>query len=127
MLYQSLLLVGLGGFLGSGARFLVSIGTARWLPGYFPYGTFLVNIIGCFLIGILYGLWGKDLISGSGSRLWITGFCGGFTTFSSFSYDGILLLEEGRWGMFGGYALGSVVVGLLATYLGLMMVRFVQG
>ena len=123
MSYYSLLLVGLGGFLGSGLRFLVGIGFLRLLPGYFPYGTFVVNLIGCLLIGIFYGMFSKELLLDQGSKFWVVGFCGGFTTFSSFSYDGLRLLQEEQWLLYGLYTGGSVVVGLLATYLGWLLVR----
>jgi CrcB protein len=61
----------------------------------------------------------------SGGRLWVVGFCGGFTTFSSFSYDGLRLLQDERWLSYGLYTGGSVLLGLLATYLGWTLMRFV--
>ena len=123
MSYYSLLLVGFGGFLGSVLRFLVGVGMVRALPGYWPYGTFAVNLIGCLLIGIFYGLFSKEVLLDHGSKLWIVGFCGGFTTFSSFSYDGLRLLQEEQWLLYGLYTGGSVVLGLLATYIGWTLVR----
>ena len=123
--YYSLLWVGVGGFLGSVLRFWVGAGVARLLPGYFPWGTFLINIAGCFVIGVLYGLLGRELLSSRGSKLWIIGFCGGFTTFSSFSYDGIRLLQEQHWWLYGVYTGGSVLIGLMATFLGWTLVRVV--
>ncbi len=123
MSYYSLLLVGLGGFLGSISRLLVGVGVTRILPGYFPYGTFTVNLIGCFLIGIFYGAASRELLNDLHSKLWVVGFCGGFTTFSSFSYDGLRLLQEGQWITYGWYTGGSVLLGLLATYGGWALVR----
>ena len=124
MSYYSLFLVGAGGFLGSICRFLVGWGVVRSFPGLFPWGTFCVNLIGCLLIGILYGLFSRDLLHDPGSKLWIVGFCGGFTTFSSFSYDGLRLLQEEAWLAYGLYTAGSVLLGLLATYLGWTLVRW---
>ena len=120
---QSLLLVGLGGLLGSILRFLVGIGVTKALPGYFPYGTFLVHLIGCLPNGVLHGLFDCELLHNSGSKLWIVGFCGGFTTFSSFSYDGLRLLQAEQWLLYGLYTAGSVILGLVATYAGWMLVR----
>lgn len=124
MTYYSILLVGLGGFLGSILRLLVGVGCARLLPGYFPYGTFVVNLMGCALIGVFYGMFGREWLHDTGSKLWIVGFCGGFTTFSSFSYDGLRLLQEEQWFTFGWYTGGSVLLGLLATYAGWTLVRW---
>lgn len=124
MSYYSLLLVGLGGGLGSIARFLVGVGCARLLPGYFPFGTFFVNLVGCFLIGVFYGMFSREWLHDPGSKLWIVGFCGGFTTFSSFSYDGLRLIQEEQWLTYGWYTGGSVLLGLLATYAGWTLVRW---
>ena len=123
MSYYSLLLVGFGGFLGSILRFLVGVGVTRVLPGYFPYGTFTVNLIGCFLIGILYGIGSRELLHDHHSKLWAVGFCGGFTTFSSFSHDGLRLLQEGQLFTYAWYTGGSVFFGLLATYGGWLLTR----
>ena len=123
--YNSLLWVGIGGFLGSVLRFLVGMGVVRALPGYFPYGTMGVNLVGCLLIGVLYGMVSREWLLDTGSKLWIVGFCGGFTTFSSFSYDGLRLLQEEQWVVYGLYTGGSVILGLLATYLGWVLVRIV--
>ena len=125
MSYYSLLLIGTGGLLGSVLRFIVGVGVTRVLPGLFPFGTLVVNLLGCLLIGILYGLFSKELLTDQGSKLWIIGFCGGFTTFSSFSYDGLRLLQQEAWGAYALYTGGSVVLGLMATFLGWMLVRTV--
>ena len=125
MSYYSLFLIGTGGLLGSVLRFVVGVGVARVLPGSFPFGTFAVNLLGCLLIGILYGLFSRELLTDQGSKLWIIGFCGGFTTFSCFSYDGLRLLQQEAWGAYALYTGGSVVLGLMATFLGWMLVRTV--
>ena len=116
---KSLLLVGLGGGLGSIARYLCQ----RWLtwgfPNHFPWGTFAVNIIGCGLIGIL---WSTQLRTGDMNVQWklflMTGLCGGFTTFSAFTLEGIGLLREQKLGLFLLYTGASIILCLLATFAG---------
>ncbi len=120
---SNLLLVGIGGFLGSVLRFLISMMINRQVSTHFPFGTFTVNIIGSLLIGLLYGLWAREIIDDNASRVWIAGFCGGFTTFSTFSYDGITLISHGQYLTFLIYATASVFVGLLAVYLGMTLVK----
>lgn len=112
MMYK-LALVGLGGGAGSVLRFLVQ----RALNASFPYGTFAVNITGCLLIGLLWGL-GKSYGTETGRLLLVTGFCGGFTTFSAFTQESVELMEQQRPLTFFAYCLLSVAGGLIATYCG---------
>lgn len=113
LMFNNILLVGLGGGIGSILRYLCQ----RSLNFSFPYGTLFVNILGCLLIGILWGLFTKN-IDEQRRLLLVTGFCGGFTTFSSFTYEGVQMMMESRWFIFVLYTAVSVTVGLLATYLG---------
>jgi CrcB protein len=119
-----ILLVGAGGFVGSVARFLSQQAIARIYPSSFPWGTMLVNIAGCFIIGLVYGLGEKGNILSPEMRLLLaTGFCGGFTTFSSFAYDNVGLLRDGELLYAFLYIAVSVLIGLLAAYLGVLIVK----
>ena len=113
---------GLGGILRYGGQLMAQ----RLYPSGFPFGTFSVNIIGCLLIGIFFGMAQKGNILSADVRLFlITGFCGGFTTFSTFSIDNMNLLRSGDLLYFSLYAAGSVILGLLATYLGIFLVKII--
>ena len=113
VMVNSLILVGIGGASGSILRYLFQ----RSFNLQFPYGTLSVNIIGCFVIGILWGIF-SDEMEQSKKLLLITGLCGGFTTFSSFTHEGIQMLVDNRWFIFALYTISSVAGGLLATYVG---------
>lgn len=116
---RALLFVGIGGGIGSIFRYALSLFIGRHVPLAFPLGTFLVNITGCFLIGVFYSLATKYTGFNPEWRLFlITGICGGYTTFSTFSYDGLILIKQGSVFYFMLYVLGSVVLGLLATFAG---------
>jgi CrcB protein len=110
---KSIFLVALGGAFGSVLRFVIQ----RYTP-IFPMGTLLVNITGCFLIGLLWGMFHKSIQGDSLKLLLMTGFCGGFTTFSAFTLESIQLLEENKWWSCLMYITGSVAGGLLATFGG---------
>jgi CrcB protein len=116
---RPLLFVGIGGGIGSMLRYLISVFVGRHVPIVFPFGTFLVNCSGCFLIGMFYSLAAKHTGFNPEWRLFlITGVCGGYTTFSTYSYDGLVLLRQGSNLSFLLYVIGSVVLGLLATFAG---------
>jgi CrcB protein len=121
---KNILLVGLGGSIGSILRYVCQ----RWFslnyPHHFPWGTFVVNISGCLLIGIFWGLSFKSFTTNENWKLFLmTGLCGGFTTFSAFTLESIGLLKDQRPGYFFSYVIGSVVLGLLATYAGMKLIR----
>jgi CrcB protein len=119
------LFVGFGGFFGSMGRFALHLLISSRTLTVFPWGTFAVNIAGCLLIGLLVGLESKSqLVSDPAKWLLISGFCGGFTTFSTFSVEGLGLLQQQHYMSFLGYAAGSVLVGLLVTYLGYHLIRW---
>lgn len=115
----NLMLVFLGGGIGSVLRYLVGVWVSGWPPMNFPWGTFLVNIIGSLVIGIIYGLVLSSSQTGEIQKLLlITGFCGGFTTFSAFSYENMALLQIGAYDRFLLYALSSVLLGLFMVFVG---------
>lgn len=115
------LLIALGGALGSVARYWLSGVVAHHIGETFPWGTFLVNVIGSFAIGFFGTLTGPDgrfLVSGAGRLFFMAGLCGGFTTFSSFSLQTLTLAREGEWFRAGGNVVASVVICLVAIWLG---------
>jgi fluoride exporter len=123
-MFKTLLLVGTGGFLGSISRFLASRLIQNNWPATFPFGTFFVNISGCFLIGLIYGISEKSSILTSGWKMFLAvGFCGGFTTFSTFANENLALLRDGDFFHFLLYTGLSVFLGITATFLGVVITR----
>jgi len=105
-------------------RFLASRYIQNAIISAFPWGTFLVNVVGCFLIGLFYGLSEKNNIASTELRMFLTvGFCGGFTTFSTFANENLALLRNGEFFYFALYAGLSVFIGLLFTYMGNMTTK----
>jgi len=121
---NSFIVVGLGGAIGSAFRHAVNIGSARLLGVGFPYGTFVVNVAGSLAMGILAGYFAFRGETQQAWRLFLaTGILGGFTTFSAFSLDVALLYERGQLWLALTYAVGSVVLSILALFVGLSIVR----
>ncbi len=118
-----LLLVALGGAAGSAARYLLGMLQPRAV-GSFPWVTLGINVTGAFLLGFLLRV---ALATSSFTPEWrallTVGFCGGFTTFSTYSYETAVLLESGHYGRAATYAAGSVLIALAATFAGLMAAR----
>ena len=123
-MFKAMLIAGIGGFAGTCLRFLTGKFAHLVCNSAFPWGTFAVNVIGCFLIGLLFGLAEKtQLLSSSMNVLLITGFCGGFTTFSTFSDDIYVLLQQRQTGYLVLYVLSSLLLGLLMVRLGRSIVK----
>lgn len=116
--------VALGGAIGSVARYAVNVGVGKSLGSAFPWHTVIVNVVGCFAMGVLIELMARKLNVGQEARAFLTtGILGGFTTFSAFSLDFALLVERKTYGLAGLYAAGSVILSLAAVFAGLSLVR----
>ncbi len=118
---KDILLVGAGSCLGGIARYIISQ-IMRTMSSGFPWGTFTVNILGCLLIGMLWG-WSSRYtnISSWLNLFFITGFCGGFTTFSTFSRESLVLIQSNNYTTFLLYVIGSVSIGIIAVLAGLVI------
>jgi CrcB protein len=119
---RSVLLVGAGGAAGSMLRYVVGAVVNRYFSHPFPLGTFLINVVGSFIIGLLFGLIGRQQISGAMWFLLASGFCGGFTTFSTFALDNINLMQKSQSLTAIIYMGLSVIIGLLLCRLGIWLV-----
>jgi fluoride exporter len=124
MIYLS---IALGGAAGSLLRYLIGGAVQRMSASGFPIGTMFVNVTGCFLIGILMRQFLNMQISPELRALLIVGFCGGFTTFSTFSAETLGLIEGGEYGRAAGYVILSVALCLIATFAGMAAMRLLEG
>lgn len=121
MLY---LIVFIGAGIGGALRHGVNVGAARLFGFGFPFGTFIVNVLGSFVMGLFAGYFAYRTGIPEHVRLFLTtGILGGFTTFSSFSLDAALLIERHSFGLAAGYMVGSVAAGLSALFFGLAVFR----
>lgn len=125
---NNVILVALGGAIGASLRHFANMSALRMLGPNFPYGTMGINILGSFAMGVFIELFVRRAGGSDDLRLFVaTGILGGFTTFSAFSLDFAVLFERGAMAQALGYVLASVVLSILALFLGLWLVRAVAG
>jgi CrcB protein len=123
---QTLLLIGTGGFIGSVLRYLVALLFQNKAFSAFPYGTLTVNVVGCFVIGVVFAFAEKGNLSTDWRLFLATGICGGFTTFSAFSIETVALMKAGQVVPAALYIVASVGLGVAATLLGAVTPKFLS-
>ena len=120
---KQILLVFIGGGFGSTLRFIIGKYMNSTETGI-PWGTFTANILGSLIIGVILGFAAKnDALSSNQTLLLATGFCGGFTTFSSFAYENHVFLKSGDFTSFALYTIGSFIIAFLAVFAGLFIAK----
>lgn len=115
-------------FIGSGLGGLTRFGLSKWIDSWhnhhFPFGTFVVNVVACFTLGFIIGLaHHKQILSPTVRLFWAVGFCGGFSTFSTFSSETLTLLQNGHNTSLIIYTIGSITLCVIATFGGLLIVE----
>ena len=121
---KTILYIALGGAIGSVLRFLTTLLVSKFWSNHFPLATFLANIIGCFLIGFFIGVMEKNQLSDSNLKWFlITGFCGGYTTFSAFGMENYNLFQNNYSLLAFGYIGLSILLGLFAVWFGLFVAK----
>lgn len=120
---QAAALVGLGGILGAWARLYLGLAVALRVGTSFPYGTLLINVLGCFVLGVINTLVLERGVADAWRLALGVGFCGAFTTFSTFGFETLALLREGRYGAAATYVVLSNMLGLAAATLGWLVAR----
>ncbi|KAB2836868.1 fluoride efflux transporter CrcB [bacterium] len=122
---MNVLYLSAGGVLGTLSRYFLGGIVQRWAGLGFPYGTFFVNLSGCFVIGFAATLAGDRLHSSAPLRsFFFVGFLGAYTTFSTYMFESFKLLQEGRLVLGTAYLLGSVALGMLGLWLGVLLARW---
>ncbi len=123
---MNLVLIAMGGALGAVSRFLVGNVVSKLTHSSLPWGTFSINILGCLFMGFLMTvIMERELLPAAWRLFLCVGFLGGFTTFSSFGYEALMLLMEGALVQSFAYAAGSVLLGLASAYIGVVLARLI--
>ncbi len=121
---KTILYIAIGGAIGSVFRFLTTVLVSKFWSNQFPLATFIANITGCFLIGLFIGILAKNNLTDSYLKWFlVTGFCGGFTTFSAFGMENYNLLQSNNSLLVFGYIGLSIILGLLAVWFGLFIAK----
>ncbi len=123
-MFKTILLVGSGGALGSILRYLTAVLVNKYWSNIFPLAIFITNVLGCFLIGLMVGVLEKNNLASSNLKWFlITGFCGGYTTFSAFGYENLKLFQDQNTFIALIYIASSVFIGILAVWFGLFITK----
>lgn len=122
---RTILLIGFGGGIGSVFRYLTTIIVSKYYNNAFPLATFIINMIGCLLIGAFMGFIEKSGPNDNYKHLFVTGFCGGYTTFSAFAYENSSLMSTQNTFIAFAYIAASVLAGLFFVWLGLLVGRWI--
>lgn len=125
-MFKTFIIVGIGSFFGGGCRYLLSKVVQNLTPYSFPIGTMAVNLLGCLLIGLFYGLFERGGLMNTELKMFLTvGFCGGFTTFSTFMNENFQLMKDANFFYVALYISISLVGGLIALYLGHLLTKLI--
>lgn len=115
--------IGFGSFIGGSSRYLISLFFQQRIQGVFPWATFSVNLLGCFLIGIVFSAFEKGSITDDWKLFLATGILGGFTTFSAFSMESLQMMRSGNVMLAMIYVLASVLLGIVFSFLGYSLIK----
>jgi CrcB protein len=127
IMYRSLTFIGMGSFIGGISRYLLQQFAQKNYPSSFPFGTLGVNLVGCFIIGLVYELASKGNLLSPEMRLFLAvGVCGGFTTFSSFAYENVSMVLDGEFFYPIIYTLLSVIMGFGSVHAGILFIKLIS-